>query len=106
MTEKDLTIERETLYNRCRNAGNPTEEDRVELRKLLGNEALQRALFYCLTESDVQGHILLGVNLGDSAGMASAIKMQGISHGLIRAVDILFEQAYMESKETEDENEI
>lgn len=97
--DTDQFEERDKLYEAISQAGPVKPEDIPELKALMKNRVLQRALCELLTESDAQSAILLGLNLEDPQQRSEGAKAQGRAFGLIRAVEALIDHALTDIKE-------
>lgn len=96
--EKDIS-ESERLLDQIRHAGRMTREDREELKAVLGNKSVQRALHEVLVTADAKAYILLGMDLVSNEGRVQASRVQTEAQTLSGVVEMLVEFATTELEE-------
>lgn len=75
-----------------------TEHEADELRALLGNSTVQRALKLAMLPLNEQSHSMLGLNLEDPAQRAEATNIQGRVRGSMELVGYLMDLAEEEEQ--------
>lgn len=79
----------QNLLEKLDEAEDFSDADAKELEAVLGNKSVLRALACIMREGQSKATALLSANLGSEQGRMDAVKTQGISLGLVRAVQIL-----------------
>jgi len=97
----DDAQEVDKVLSRIMRAGSPTLSDVIEVKELLGNDALCRVLCQILRESDNKLTQVGRSDLSNEKSIKDSIKVQGEAIGLSRAVEYIIEFATI-TKETKD----
>ena len=93
---EELLLDKENLYKRLERVGEIVSGDRLDLKELLKNSSLLRSINSIRIESIQKADLLRNADLSTQQGINSALKLQGESTGLLRAIDILFDIAFAE----------
>lgn len=87
-------IEKDVLYKRLERVGPIVTGDSLDLKELLKNTTLLRALNAVRIESTQKAELLRNADLSTQQGINNALKLQGESSGLLRAIDCILDIAY------------
>ncbi len=91
--ESDERI-KDALYKRIEACGLPVSGDKVDMRNLIKNTTVLRALNMIRLESQAKADVLRTHDLSRQEDINNAIKVQGEANGLLRAIDIFVDIAF------------
>lgn len=88
--------DKEKFLHAVQQSGPMSPEHKKELRHLIKNPVIMRALCEILAEADAQAVVLLGIDFEDPVSRGQAARVQGKAYGLTRAVEFIIDSAFDE----------